>query len=127
MSTTARTLSGDLVFPRQIVTDPASVARQTCVDVLGLWQQSWFLDLNGGFPWIQQILGAKNPSTTLAKALLRQAILAVPYVIDVTVQVFFNPTTRQFAWSFQAPLDTGEVLTGGSGQAFHVQPVAGAN
>lgn len=121
MSTTARTATGDLQIPRVIVTDPAQVALQTCIDVLSLWQGSWFMNLLAGFPWLQRILGVKGLSAALAKKLLRDAILSVPYVVSVDVQTFFDSSTRAFAYTFRAPLNTGQVLTGGSSQAFQVQ------
>lgn len=122
----ARTATGDLQVPRVLVTDPSQAALQTCIDVLALWQGSWFMDTAAGFPWLQQILGAKQLSLALAKKLLRDAILSVPYVVSVDVQASFDSSTRAFAYTFTAPLNTGLVLTGGSSQAFTVQSAGGA-
>ena len=121
MSNTARESDGDLVIPRVIVTDPASVALQAIQDTLALWEGSWFMDLNAGFPWLQSVLGVPNPSITQAKGLLTQAILYCPYVIAVQVQISFNSALRAFSWSFQATLNTGQILLGGSNTAFSVQ------
>lgn len=120
MSTTARTASGDLQLPRVILTDPAQVARQSTVDSLSLWLGEWFLDNSVGFPWLQQVLGLKNPNITKIKALLRQTILAQPYVVDVVADAAFNRSTRAFAYSFAATLNTGQIITGGSGTPFAV-------
>jgi hypothetical protein len=126
MSTTERTSTGDLVLPRVIVTDPASVALQTILDTLALWQGSWFLDLSAGFPWLQAVLGQKNPNVTLVKGLLQQAILYCPYVVSVTALVFYSAAQRAFAYNFQALLNTGQIITGGSNVAFQVQPQGGS-
>lgn len=127
MSTTARTATGDLQLPRVLVTAPAQVALQTILDTFGLWQSSFYLATNQGFPWLQQVLGVKNPNVTLLKGLFEQAILYCPYVASVTAQVFFDAATRAFSYTFRAILNTGEVLTGGSNQAFVVQPSGGGS
>ena len=124
---TARTAGGDLQLPRVLLTDPGAIAVQGAVDVLSLWQGTYFLDTAAGFPWLQSILGAKGLSATLAESLLEQAILTVPYVVSVDVSVFFDSKTRAFAYSFEAPLATGQVLVGGSAQAFHVRPAPGGS
>jgi hypothetical protein len=125
VSNTLRTSTGDLVIPRVIVTDPAQVALQTIKDTLALWQGSWFQDLNAGFPWLQQVFGVVNPNITAIKGLLRQAILYCPYVIGVTASVFYSHSIRAFAYNFEATLNTGQVITGGSNQPFVVQPQGG--
>lgn len=121
MSTTLRTASGDLVFPRVIVTDPATVALISIRDILGLWLNSWFLDTLAGVPWVQKILGVKNPNLTDVQSTLRKAILSAPYVISVTATALFNSSTRDFSYNFSARLDTGQTIVGGSSQAFHIQ------
>jgi hypothetical protein len=126
VSTTARTLSGDIVIPRVLITDPAQVALQTIKDILGLWQGEWFMDTGAGFPWLQQVLGVKNPNVTQIKGLLERAIKTAPYVVSVSAQVFFNPAARAFAYTFSAPLNTGEVITGGSNTPFRVQQATGS-
>ena len=43
------------------------------------------------------------------------------------VDVYFDAATRNFAYAFNAPLSTGEVLTGGSSQPFTIQQAPGSN
>ena len=116
MATFARTLAGDLQIPRVLVTDPAECARQWIIDSLSLWLGEWFLDTTEGFPWAQKVLGLKNASATEIKGLLRQAIKAAPAVVTVSAAAFFNRQLRQFAYTFAATLNTGQIITGGSGQ-----------
>lgn len=108
-----------------VVTDPATVALIAIRDILGLWAASWFLDTGVGFPWFQQVLGSKNPNLTQIQALLRSAILSAPYVINVTASALFDSSARAFTYTFSAFLNTGEVITGGSAQAFRVQGAPG--
>jgi hypothetical protein len=126
VSNTQRTATGDLAIPRVIVTDPASVALQTIIDTLALWLGAWFMATNEGFPWIQQVLGIKDPNVNAISGLLQQAILYCPYVVSVTAQVFYSGAQRSFAYTFQAFLNTGQIITGGSNQAFVVQNQGGS-
>jgi hypothetical protein len=119
MSTSARTNSGDLVIPRVIVTDFNTCVLQRVRDGLGLWALEWFLDQSAGFPW-WRILGQKNISATEAAAFIRQFLLSVEGIVSVTATAMVNATARSFAYAFQAQLNSGAVLTGGSGQAFKV-------
>jgi len=119
MSFFLRTSTNDLSIPRQLISDPASCARQQAVDVLQLWAQEWFLDQNLGFPW-GDVLGLKIVNTTQIQALLEQAILSVQGVVSVTATVSFDRVRRAFSYSFTAPLDTGQILSGGSNVAFSV-------
>lgn len=120
MSTTARTASGDLVLPRQIVTDFASCVRQAIIDGLSLWLGEWFLDTSVGFPWAQRIFGIKNPNQTQLQALFRQFLLSIAGVVAVVASVTINRPARQFSYSFVATLNNGQTITGGSGQPFTI-------
>jgi hypothetical protein len=84
------------------------------------WYEYW-LNLQGGVPWYELILGSKD--TRLAEAILRKVILGVPGVIgiasfqlsiinrdvtvDVTVEVegTFGPELTEFQFSEWAFLD----------------------
>jgi hypothetical protein len=93
---------------------------QAIRDILGLWLGEWFMDQSVGFPWLQRVLGLTNPNVTQIAALIQQAILAAPYVISVKASSTFDRTRRAFSYFFAAQLDTGQVVTGGSAQAFQV-------
>ena len=119
MSFFQRTDTNDLAIPRVLVADLPSCARQQAIDILSLWAGEWFLDQAVGFPW-NSLMGLKILNTTQIDGLLKEAILSVQGVVSVTAQVLFNRAARAFSYSFTAQLATGDVLTGGSNQAFSV-------
>ena len=121
MSTSARTLTGDLALPRVVVTDLPSVVQQTIIDGFNLWKGEWFLDLNVGFPWFQEVLGRKIVSTSQVESLLRDFLLSVPGVATVQASSTFNRKARSFAYAFTATLNEGTVITGGSGLPTAIQ------
>jgi hypothetical protein len=111
MSTTLRTATGDLALPRVIVTDLASVTVQTIKDGLSLWLAEWFLDQNVGFPWLQKILGIKNPNPAKLGKYIRQFLLSVPGVFRVSSTAAYTAATRAFSYQFVANLDNGQIIT----------------
>jgi hypothetical protein len=123
MAMFARTAAGDWSLPLTIVTDVGTISAQKIQDVLNLWQGAWFLNILEGFPWLQEVLGRKIRAAALNRfrSLMRQAILEVPAVVSIlTLQVSLGATNRQLSYYFQAALNTGQILTGGSGVPFIV-------
>lgn len=121
MSTLTRTTTGDIALPLSFQRDVATITAQKLQDELNLWQGEWFLDVTQGFPWIQRVLGIKNPSVTQLRALLTQAILETPAIVAVdNLQLTITPGTRHLSYTFTATLDDGTVLTGGPGVPFVV-------
>lgn len=122
MSALVRTPSGDVAIPLKIETDRATLTRQKITDQFNLWLGEWFLDTTQGFPWIQRVLGIKNPSLTQLRSLFREAILEAPGVSSVDqLTLSVNPQTRGLSVdALQITLNNGEVLTGGAGQPFRV-------
>lgn len=114
MSTTLRTPGGDLVIPRVIVTDLASVVRQQILDGLDLFRGEWFLDQNAGFPWFQLVFGKKLTSTGQINQALRQFLLGVPGVASVVASSTLDGARRFFAYSFEGFLTNGLTLQGDS-------------
>lgn len=114
MTTTLRTAGGDLVIPRVIVTDFASVVRQTILDGLALFQGEWFLNQNDGFPWFQSVFGVKLTTAAQVDALLRAYLLGVPGVASVVAATVFNRALRLFSYTFQAFLSNSQTLNGSS-------------
>lgn len=110
----ARTPTGGLAFPMSIVTDPLTLTRQKIQDEFALWLGAWFLDITQGFPWVQRMLGIKNPSVAAIRALLRDTILETPRVIEVIeVAIVFDKVRRNFSAQYAARIDTGAVVAGG--------------
>jgi hypothetical protein len=121
MSTLCRSASGDLAVPLAIQTDPGTYTSWKIQDELGLWLGEWFIDVTVGFPWVNRVLGLKNPSLSQIRALLRQAILETPLVVSlVDLNLSLNPKTRALAYAFRAFLQNGAQVTGGTGVPFIV-------
>jgi hypothetical protein len=123
MAMFARTAAGDWVLPLTIVTDVGTIAAQKCQDLLNLWQGAWFLNVLEGFPWLQKVLGRKIQASAVNtfRSLMRQTILQVPGVVSIiALQVTLGATNRQLSYTFQAALNNGQILTGGSGIPFIV-------
>jgi hypothetical protein len=119
MSMLARTASGDFQIPMLLVTDPVTCTQQKITDEGNLWLQSWAFDQTVGMPWLQQVLGIKNPNLTAIRALIRRWLLATPRVVSVLqLSVGFAPGTRNAAYAYKVQLDTGEIVTGGAGVPF---------
>jgi hypothetical protein len=114
ITTTQRTSSGDLVVPRVIVTDPASVCVQQISDGFALWQGSWFLDTSAGFNWLlymgQKILNANQLINAIQAFLL--SVSGVVSIINVTA--VFNQAVRAFSYEYAVTFQSGATITGSS-------------
>lgn len=119
MSMFARLPNGDLAFPLAVVQDPTVCTVQKITDEFNLWRGAWVFDVTQGFPWLQQVLGLKNPSLNAIRSLFRKALLATPRVIAVTSLNFgFDNQTRDVRYAWTAQLDTSQVIAGGAGASF---------
>lgn len=88
---------GDLVFTDNELTFVygADEVKQRVTQRLRAFRGEWFLDLDVGVPYYQEIL-VKNPSTTVVEGRLKQTIAATPGVIEITEFVFdLDKSTRQ--------------------------------
>lgn len=88
--------TGDYTFGQSgqnfLVDSPAAVG-QAALTRLRLWAGEWFLNLEEGTPYWQQILAHKNLG--LAEAAIRDRILGTPFATGLTnFSVVFNSTTR---------------------------------
>lgn len=104
--------SGDLRF----TTGLAAVAQGIRIR-LQLFKGEWFMDLEEGVPYFQDLLGHKF-SETKARAAFRDSILAAPGVVElVTLNTIFEGSTRTLRVQFEARTDFGlledEILVGG--------------
>lgn len=81
--------------------DSAEGVAQNVVTRLALWRGTWFIDIDEGTPWLQQVLGKK----TAVEAVIRDRILQTPGVQELTnFQAIFDPDTRRI--SVQATITT---------------------
>ena len=75
----------------------------------GTFKGEWFLNLNHGIPYRQDIL-IKNPDTTKIASTLRKQILDTPEVTSLSsFTTNFNSNTRQYELSFEALTSEGEI------------------
>lgn len=99
----------DLVVPPVFTYGIGAVA-QSCRIAIQIFAEEWFLDLDVGIPYWQQIL-AQKPATAIAAARIafRSELLAVDGVIDVTrLEIFFNRSTRGLGIKWQVMTAFGE-------------------
>lgn len=99
------TPTGDL----SIIGGGPSIA-QAIRQVLRTFLGEWFLDEEAGVPWYDQIL-IKAPNLPAVRAVIRDVILAVPGVLEVTsLSVDMNRVSRALAVTFTATSDVGELI-----------------
>jgi len=92
--------NGDLkIYPDglRFISGIAGVAQAIRI-ALGLYQGEWFLNMDAGMPYYQQILGdpSKQPNIEqVIRANVQAAILAVQGVVSIpTLEVSIDPQTR---------------------------------
>lgn len=79
---------GDFDF---YVNTPEGVA-QNVETRLALWRGQWFLDVEEGTPWLQEVLGKRQA----VEAVIRSRILETPGVRELTsFEAVFDPDTRR--------------------------------
>lgn len=110
--TDPRRVGGDFVFGHGIqcfqIDSPTAVA-QAILTRLRLWQGEWFLALNLGVPYLQQILG-HTPSANIPDGAIRSTIANTPFVRLVTDYASsFNSTSRHFTVSCKVQTAFGPV------------------
>jgi hypothetical protein len=69
-------------FDFQLV-DEADRVRQQVAIRLQFFLGEWFLDLDFGFPWFQEVLGVKPPPLARVEALIREQVLTTPDVQEL--------------------------------------------
>jgi hypothetical protein len=98
---------GDMNFGHgwaDFIADTPQTVAQSIYTRLLLWQGEYWLDLNAGTPWLQQVLGKPvgpgNPDLAI-----RSRIARTPFVTAVLDYAsYFNPTQR--SWSVSCKVDT---------------------
>ncbi len=95
--------------------------RQKIENRLGLALGEWFLDTREGAPWLQSILGSKNPDFQIIKRVLRSVIVSVPGIDDARINLEPLDANRQLTGTWVAIDSEGEEIEGGIGRPFVVQ------
>ena len=60
----------------------AQATRQRLEQKFKLWRGEWFLDVNAGFPWLQDILG-RRPSPQVVRSLVFDVVQSDPGIRTV--------------------------------------------
>lgn len=73
-----------------------------------LFKEEWFLNLDAGMPWMQEILGQKYDEALLRQRLLEQ-ILKTPGVVEVLLlEVSFDASTRTLSVRHELRTEFGD-------------------
>jgi len=111
-------VGGDMLFghnSRDFLCDSPTTVAQAILTRLKLWQGEWYLNLQAGTPWMQQVLG-NSPGTGVPDAVIRQRILGTPYVTDISDYASaFNPSNRTLVVSCQVYTQFGQITSAPSG------------
>lgn len=105
--------TGDLDVSQglRFTTSLAQYTAQRLFDNLSFFLNEWFLNLNEGIPYFEQIIGQK-PDLALIDTLYRRAILATPGVGSISnLKLDFDRATRALAIRFEAQLTDGTLIT----------------
>ena len=109
---------GDMTYGRGnqdfLVDSPLAVA-QAVFTRLSLWQGEWFLDLQAGTPWLQQVLGKpRGPGSP--DAAIRARITSTPFVTRLyDYASSYNSTNRNFTVSGKITTAFGPVTVAPAG------------
>jgi hypothetical protein len=111
-------VGGDMTFGKGganfLIDNPTAVA-QAILTRLCLWQGEWFLNLQEGTPWMQQVLGHPYGGQVPDSA-IRQRITTTPYVTSIANYVStFDRTSRFFSVSCEVYTSFGQVLEAPTG------------
>lgn len=94
--------TGDL----RLLSDLDAVVQDVTIR-LQFFRGEWFLDLDEGVPYYQEIL-VKNPRLTAISALFSEAILTTPMVTEVNdLALTYDTATRSLVVSCSLVIDTG--------------------
>ena len=78
---------------------------------LQFFKGEWFIDLNAGIPWFQDVL-VKNPDVNLLYSIFRKALLETPGVLAVNaLSLSLDRGTRTLTVSYRVSTDTDELTS----------------
>lgn len=97
--------NGDLVLSTGI-----EAITQQCRIVMQMFQGEWFLNLDAGLPYWDQILGQKpNIAIQAATIYVRRELMLVDGVVDILkLETTFDKTSRRLTISWQVDTEFGE-------------------
>ena len=90
--------------------DDADRVRQQIAIRLQFFKGEWFLDLDFGVPWFQEILGVKPPPLDRIEDIIRTQVLSTPDVLELeSLELDYIGATRTLAVSLRAKTTFGTV------------------
>ena len=102
-------LNGDLVLTSDANPNGTNPVLQNIVQRLRWFQGEWFLNVNGGVPYLQTIF-IKGQSLSKIEAIFFSVISNTPGVVVITsFSVSFNSLTRLLTISFQCQTTSGPI------------------
>ncbi len=116
----------DIAVPMAIATDPTTCAAIKLNDSLNLGLGEWFIDTQQGIPYVQTILGKKNPNINQIRGIFRSAILQTPGITSIReLNVNYNPGARTLVYDFAAVNNVGAIILGGNNPFIVKTPISG--
>lgn len=98
----ARVAAGDVVM----IEEPQAT-RQRLEQKFKLWRGEWFLNVNAGFPWLDDVLG-QRPRPEVLRSLVHDLVTNDPGVRSMNnLTLAFEGVNRQLRITFDATLTSG--------------------
>lgn len=83
--------------------------KQLIYIALSMFQGEWFLDLDAGMPYYQDILGRKYADEATLRAAVRTTILGVDGVSEIVkLEIVWNGATRSAAIAWRVKTEFGD-------------------
>lgn len=125
MSTFAQTSTQDLALTNGQLTLVTNVAAETAIELGNKFrfvQGEYFLDTREGVPYFPLIF-VKNPNLQIVRQVFRSVILSCRGVKEILLlETSLDTKTRKLSFRFRARAIDGQIITGGSGEPFIVEP-----
>lgn len=98
--------SGDL----QLVSGADAIVQAVRIR-MQFFKGEWFLDLDAGIPYFQEIF-VKNPNPNVLQSLFRQALLETPGILAIeSLSLAFDGATRRLTVNYRVSTDVGELTS----------------
>lgn len=125
MSTFAQTTNQDLALTNGQLTLVTNAAEETAIELRNKFrfvQGEYFLDTREGVPYFSLIF-VKNPDILLVRQIFRDVINSCAGVKDIiSLETALDVRTRRLTFKFRVRAIDGQIITGGSGEPFIVEP-----
>lgn len=125
MATFAQTTDQDLALTNGqlvLVTNPAEETAIELRNKFRFVQGEYFLDTREGVPYFSLIF-VKNPDLLLVRQILRNVILSCAGVKEIlSLETSLDARTRKLTFRFRVRAIDGQIIVGGSGEPFIVEP-----